>query len=172
MVDRTSPWIVSRYPVHNEPNAWLGEPFVIETQQVQEGLIIATGPGDPVPDASSYDEEPWKADEKTPRFRPMQARVGDHAIFFRKAAVEITFEEKKYLKQREEHYRALLKRLLAHSRLTDGPAEGLYVRREEDGRLMARAKLVRAEFVQAIEQHWSKRQLEPNRLIPSRGTRS
>jgi chaperonin GroES len=27
----------------------------------------------------------------------MQARVGDHAIFFRKAAVEITFEEKKYL---------------------------------------------------------------------------
>ena len=29
--------------------------------------------------------------------RGMQARVGDHAIFFRKAAVEITFEEKKYL---------------------------------------------------------------------------
>jgi co-chaperonin GroES (HSP10) len=27
----------------------------------------------------------------------MQARVGDHAIFFRKASVEITFEEKKYL---------------------------------------------------------------------------
>lgn len=70
---------------------------VVDTQQVQEGLIIATGPGDPVPDASSYDEEPWKADEKTPRFRPMQARVGDHAIFFRKAAVEISFEDKKYL---------------------------------------------------------------------------
>ncbi len=31
------------------------------------------------------------------RFRPMQARVGDHAIFFRKAAVEISFEEKRYL---------------------------------------------------------------------------
>ena len=27
----------------------------------------------------------------------MQARVGDHAIFFRKAAVEIRFEEKRYL---------------------------------------------------------------------------
>ena len=27
----------------------------------------------------------------------MQARIGDHAIFFRKAAVEITFEEKRYL---------------------------------------------------------------------------
>jgi co-chaperonin GroES (HSP10) len=69
----------------------------VDTQQVQEGLIVATGPGDPVPDAASFDEEPWRVDEKTPRYRPMQARVGDHAIFFRKAAVEITFEEKKYL---------------------------------------------------------------------------
>ena len=69
----------------------------VETQQVQEGLIVATGPGDPLPDVSAFDEEPWRADEKTPRFRPMQARVGDHAIFFRKAAVEISFEEKRYL---------------------------------------------------------------------------
>ncbi|MGH7561666.1 MAG: co-chaperone GroES [Gemmatimonadales bacterium] len=69
----------------------------IDTQQVQEGLIVATGPGDPLPDASAFDEEPWKAEEKTPRYRPMQARVGDHAIFFRKAAVEINFEGKRYL---------------------------------------------------------------------------
>ena len=69
----------------------------VDTQQVQEGLIVATGPGDPVPDPSSFDEEPWRVEEKTPRFRPMQARIGDHAIFFRKAAVEITFEDKKYL---------------------------------------------------------------------------
>jgi co-chaperonin GroES (HSP10) len=69
----------------------------VDTQQVQEGLIVATGPGDPMPDASSFDEEPWRVDEKTPRYRPMQARIGDHAIFFRKAAVEITFEDKKYL---------------------------------------------------------------------------
>ena len=69
----------------------------VDTQPVQEGMIVATGPGDPVPDPSSFDEEPWRVDEKTPRFRPMQARVGDHAIFFRKAAVEITFEDKKYL---------------------------------------------------------------------------
>ena len=69
----------------------------IDTQQVQSGLIAATGPGDPVPDFGSFDEEPWRAEEQQPRFRPMQARVGDHAIFFRKAAVEITFEEKRYL---------------------------------------------------------------------------
>jgi hypothetical protein len=54
--------------------------------------------------------------------------------------------------------------LLGQSRLTDGPVEGLYVRREEGGQLLARAKLVRAEFVQAIEVHWSKRALEKNQL--------
>jgi co-chaperonin GroES (HSP10) len=69
----------------------------IDAQQVQTGLIVATGPGDPVPDPTGHDDEPWRIGEQTPRFRPMQARVGDHAIFFRKAAVEITFEEKRYL---------------------------------------------------------------------------
>lgn len=69
----------------------------IDAQQVQTGLIVATGPGDPVPDVSTLDEEPWKATPRESRSRGMQARVGDHAIFFRKAAVEITFEEKRYL---------------------------------------------------------------------------
>jgi chaperonin GroES len=69
----------------------------IDSQQVQTGLIMATGPGTPVADLGSLDDEPWKVGEREPRNRPMQARVGDHAIFFRKAAVEITFEETKYL---------------------------------------------------------------------------
>lgn len=69
----------------------------IDSQQIQSGLVAAVGPGDPVPDMASLDDEPWKVGEKALRWRPMQARVGDHAIFFRKAAVEITFEEKKYL---------------------------------------------------------------------------
>jgi co-chaperonin GroES (HSP10) len=69
----------------------------IDAQQVQQGLIVATGPGDPVPDPSSFDEEPWRVEERTPRFRPMQARIGDVAIFFRKAAIEVGFEDKKYL---------------------------------------------------------------------------
>jgi chaperonin GroES len=69
----------------------------IDSQQVQTGLIVATGPGNPVADLSTLDDEPWKIDAHEPRNRSMQARVGDHAIFFRKAAVEITFEETKYL---------------------------------------------------------------------------
>jgi chaperonin GroES len=69
----------------------------IDSQQVQTGLIVATGPGTPVADLSSLDDEPWKIDTRENRNRGMQAKVGDHAIFFRKAAVEITFEDKKYL---------------------------------------------------------------------------
>lgn len=73
-------------------------PSAIDTQAVQGGLIVATGPGDPIADPAGSDEEPWKLEQRTtPRFRPMQARVGDHAIFFRKAAVEVSFEEKRYL---------------------------------------------------------------------------
>ena len=69
----------------------------IDAQQVQTGLIVATGPGTPVADLSALDDEPWKLDAREGKNRGMQARVGDHAIFFRKAAVEISFEEKKYL---------------------------------------------------------------------------
>lgn len=69
----------------------------IDAQQVQTGLIVATGPGTPVADLSTLDDEPWKIDARENKSRGMQAKVGDHAIFFRKAAVEITFEDKKYL---------------------------------------------------------------------------
>ena len=69
----------------------------IDSLAVQTGLIINTGPGDPLPDPSSFENEPWKIEDRAPRTRPMQARIGDHAIFFRKAAIEITFEEKHYL---------------------------------------------------------------------------
>src|SRR5438445_11704568 len=67
----------------------------LDAQQVQTGLIVATGPGTPIADLGSLDEEPWKVDAREGRSRGMQARAGDHAIFFRKAAVEISFEEKK-----------------------------------------------------------------------------
>jgi chaperonin GroES len=72
-------------------------PTAIDSQQVQTGLIVATGPGTAVADLSTLDEEPWRVSQGENRSRAMQARVGDLAIFFRKAAVEITFEEKRYL---------------------------------------------------------------------------
>lgn len=69
----------------------------LDSQQVQGGEIVVTGPGDAVPDPTAFDEEPWKVTRPPARNRAMQARVGDHAIFFRKAAVEVSFEGRRYL---------------------------------------------------------------------------
>jgi len=61
---------------------------------------------------------------------------------------------------------AALKALLADQRsmFGDGPIEGIVIRREEPDWLTARAKLVRAEFTQAIDGHWSRRAIEWNSL--------
>jgi co-chaperonin GroES (HSP10) len=73
-------------------------PTAVDRQAVQSGRIIATGPGTPLSAPTELDEEPWKSiGGGEPRYVPMQARVGDFALFFRKAAVEITFEDKRYL---------------------------------------------------------------------------
>jgi hypothetical protein len=43
-----------------------------------------------------------------------------------------------------------------------GPREGLYLRQEEGGWLLSRAKVVRPEFIQTITGHWSRRKIVPN----------
>ncbi len=43
------------------------------------------------------EHEAWKETYRTPRYMPMQVETGDYALFFRKAAIEITFEDKDYL---------------------------------------------------------------------------
>jgi chaperonin GroES len=69
----------------------------IDRQAVQGGKVVATGPGTAVSAPTELDEEPWKIGAAEPRYMPLQARIGDYAIFFRKAAVEITFEGNQYL---------------------------------------------------------------------------
>jgi chaperonin GroES len=69
----------------------------IDRQAVQSGRIVATGPGTPLPEPTQLDDEPWKISSSDRRFVPMQAQVGDYALFFRKAAVEISYEDKRYL---------------------------------------------------------------------------
>lgn len=74
-------------------------PTAVDRQAVQSGRIIATGPGTPLPEPNQLDDEPWKipTSNSTQRYVPMQAQNGDFALFFRKAAVEISFEDERYL---------------------------------------------------------------------------
>lgn len=71
----------------------------VDNQAVQGGTVLATGPGNAVSAPTELDEEPWKIGGATgePRYVPLQARIGDYAIFFRRASVEITFEDERYL---------------------------------------------------------------------------
>lgn len=69
----------------------------VDNQAVQAGTVVATGPGTPISAPTDLNEEPWRIDSGEARFLPVQARPGDYAIFFRRAAVEITFEHKRYL---------------------------------------------------------------------------
>ena len=60
-----------------------------------------------------------------------------------------------------------LEKLLAQSCFSEQPAEGLYLRYDVKDWSVDRAKLVRPEFFQAIEEHWSRSRIQPNQL--SRG---
>lgn len=56
-----------------------------------------------------------------------------------------------FLESQPSHYR-------------DGPMEGVVVRSDDGVWLRARGKLVRADFSQAIEEHWRSRAIEWNRI--------
>jgi len=72
-------------------------PTAIDSQAVQGGTVVAAGPGTPISAPTELDNEPWKIGSGEARYLPVQARVGDYALFFRRAAVEITYEGKPYL---------------------------------------------------------------------------
>ncbi|MEN8374915.1 MAG: co-chaperone GroES family protein [Gemmatimonadota bacterium] len=69
----------------------------VDAQAVRGGTVMATGPGTPISPPTDLDSEPWRIASGEARYLPVQAERGDYAIFFRKAAVEITFEGDAYL---------------------------------------------------------------------------
>lgn len=72
-------------------------PSAVDKQAVQGGRVIAVGPGTPISPPTDLDEEPWRIASGEARYMPVQASEGDYALFFRRAAVEITFDGTKYL---------------------------------------------------------------------------
>lgn len=63
-------------------------------------------------------------------------------------------------------------RLIGPSSLYDGSMEGIYLRHEDESWLRRRGKVVRAEFVQQMGEHWSKQPVVPNRLVEHRDSSS
>jgi co-chaperonin GroES (HSP10) len=70
----------------------------VASRQARGGWVVSVGPGMPIASPVDFMEDGWRdGDEPQPRFVPLQAQEGDYALFLHKAAVEITFEDKKYL---------------------------------------------------------------------------
>ena len=73
-------------------------PTALEKETVQSGFVEEIGPGIPLPPKSAEDESPWKAgNEEHMRYIPLQVQKSDHAIFLRKDAIEVKFENEKYV---------------------------------------------------------------------------
>jgi len=66
-----------------------------EKEQVISGYIVKIGPGYPIPLAPE-DDEPWKNSEEKIKYLPLQAKVGDLAIFIQRDAIEVLYEGEKY----------------------------------------------------------------------------
>ena len=70
----------------------------VSSRQARGGWVVSVGPGMPIASPMDFMDDGWGGDEEMqPRFVPLQAQEGDYALFLHKAAVEITFEEKRYL---------------------------------------------------------------------------
>ncbi len=70
-------------------------PGVQEKEKIQSGYVMKTGPGYPIPIPAEEDEV-WKDQEDQIKYIPLQAKLGDLAIFLQKGALELMYENEKY----------------------------------------------------------------------------
>ena len=71
-------------------------PGVQEKEKIRSGYVMKTGPGYAVAPPTAADE-PWKEPVTTPQYIPLQARVGDLAIFLQSGAHEIDYDGERFL---------------------------------------------------------------------------
>jgi chaperonin GroES len=67
---------------------------VQETEKVQQGYVIKTGPGYAIP--LPVEDEAWKGEEERVKYLPLQAKEGDLAIFLLSGATEVMYEKEKF----------------------------------------------------------------------------
>ncbi|MEM7513867.1 MAG: co-chaperone GroES, partial [Bacteroidota bacterium] len=70
-------------------------PGVMEREKIQSGYIIKVGPGYPIP--SPTEDEPWKDIQDSIKYIPLQAQEGDLAIYLQKGAVEVMYQNEKFV---------------------------------------------------------------------------
>jgi len=71
-------------------------PTVQESEKILSGYIVKVGPGYPIP-AISEEDEAWKQKQENVKYVPLQAQMGDLAIYLNKSGYEIEFKNEKYI---------------------------------------------------------------------------
>lgn len=70
---------------------------VREKDKVATGRVVKVGPGYAVPNPNYTDDEPWSKPKDPARYIPLQVKELDQVLFLREQAIEVEFQEKKYL---------------------------------------------------------------------------
>ncbi len=70
-------------------------PTVQEKEEIQSGYVVKAGPGYPIPAVT--EEEPWKQTEEKIKYMPLQAQEGDLAIYLQRNAIEVMYQDEKYV---------------------------------------------------------------------------
>ncbi len=83
---------------HKTRGGLLLPPGYKEKEEIQSGYVVKTGPGYPIPAPTDEIDEAWKhkSKDEAVHYIPLQAKVGDMAIFLKKGAVEIQYDKEKY----------------------------------------------------------------------------
>lgn len=71
-------------------------PGVQEKQKVYHGYVVKVGPGYPIPSLSESDEM-WKKKKEDAKYFPLQAQIGDLAVYLQENSIEIEFNHEKYI---------------------------------------------------------------------------
>lgn len=88
--------IKPKNPEERTKTGLLLPPGVQEKQKVHSGYVVKVGPGYPIPGINDY-EEPWQKKKEDARYFPLQAQVGDLALYLQESGVEIEFTKEKYV---------------------------------------------------------------------------
>jgi chaperonin GroES len=71
-------------------------PAAVEKESIQAGYVIKIGPGFPIP-MMNEEEESWKESRDSVKYVPLQAKVGDLAVYLNKAGFDVEFKGEKYI---------------------------------------------------------------------------
>jgi co-chaperonin GroES (HSP10) len=72
-------------------------PTVTEKETVQSGYVVAVGPGTPLASTEGEDEAWLHAEQGQPRYFPLEVEVGDYALYLKKFAIDIKYQDEKYI---------------------------------------------------------------------------